>query len=523
MATAAELARRNAAAMEGFRSSLRSAREGAETRAAFHAAELADRRREKQAEADRRAQKINTIVGMLGGLAQTGISSWAQSERQKAADIAAGERQKESDAARAASALAVQDAADAARLNREKLDRQWKGAQEYIADLHRRYPAGGPEAEVVAEPQFDLGTPALIRTPENRGSILDPESNSRGSSPLFKDTGERDDEGYPIYTENYDTFFEEGDNREDPDAIATAHENWRDALQDRTKETFWAIWHDKGVSGDANLLDPDGEPPPDETVAKWNRLYREGNYEGMEAMVGGNRSFIAFHNFVYGPPVDEPTPAADPGPRTMGESLSRDAGTPSVAAGGTPIVTGEGAPTDVWATALVNNPLFRTLSGLPPEEKDNIPATERSDRAKGALALAEQEGNLTGEESGLVPQLIRFADQLEELESLNELQAAKGEEPQHDLAQYWFELEKWIQEIEQPGDEFENVDNWWMHQRGAGRLWPRERSGEVKADAIATQLAARISDLSVLVPGSAEQRAQQAQHRALFSGTGRGG
>ena len=488
MATAAELARRNAAAMEGFRSSLRSAREGAETRAAFHAAELADRRREKQAEADRRAQTINTIVGMLGGLAQTGISSWAQSERQKAADIAAGERQRESDAARAASQLEVQEAADAARLNRERLADERQVMRDYSKYL-REWQA----PEVVAEPPLDLGTPALIRTQENRGAILDPESNSRGSNPLFKDTGERDDRDYPIYTENYDTFFEEGADREDPDAIAAAHENWRDALQDRTKETFWAIWHEKGVAEDANLLDPDGEPPSDATVAKWNRLYREGNYEGMEAMVGANRSFIAFHNFVYGPPttVDEPTPAADPGPRTMGESLLRDADTPSAAAKVTPVVTGEGMLTDVVINALGG--LYVPSSG---EDHDPAPATERADRAKDALVRAEDEGNLTDGESGLVPQLIRFADHLQELESLNELQAAKGEEPQHDLAQDWFELEKWIQEIEQPEGKFKDVPSWWIHQRGSDRI----RSGDVAVGAIEGQLGARIDNLRAKLP-----------------------
>jgi hypothetical protein len=500
MATAAELARRNAAAMEGFRSSLRSSREGSENRSAFYAAELADRRREKQAEADRRSQTINTIVGMLGGLAQTGVSSWAQSERQKAADIAAGERQDASDAAAQArqdaadaAAQARQEARDEAAANRDRLADERRIAREYSDYLRDWEPPETPEVEEVPLP--DVVTPALLRTPENKGLILDAESNSRGSDPLFKDTGERDGQGYPLYTENYGPFFEEGADREDPDAIATAHENWRDALQDRTKQIFWQIWHEKGVSEDANLLDLGGEPPSRETVAKWNRLYREADYEGMEAMVGGNRSFIAFHNFVYGPPttVDEPTLDADPVTQPLAEIIARRLGTGSVGADAvvTPVVTGQGQLTDAAVNA------FRVLYAPHlREERDPTPATERSDAAKGALALAEEEGNLTDEESRLVPQLIQFADHLQELESLNELQAARGEESQHDLARDWFELEKWIQEIEQPGGEFEDVPNWWMHQRGKERI----RSGEVKAGAIEGQLAAKILNLRTKLP-----------------------
>lgn len=510
MATAAELARRNAAAMEGFRSSLRSSREGAETRAAFHAAELADRRREKQAEADRRAQTINTIVGMLGGLAQTGVSSAVQAGQQREADDRRAQAAIDLQNLRNAHAIDLQNLQGEQAERRARLAHQRQVAQNYLDDLDRRYPAGGtmPAATAAAEP-----------LPEPRSSIFDPEYKEsvmrsdvqagwEGVEPLLREVGLTNE-----FTENYAGFMGEGDTPED------GQRKWRDAAMDRTKHAFWSAFGEIVVDN-PDVLNDSGEATR-EDIEAWNKALGAGNWDEAERLLGNNSSLVAFRNFVYGPPatVDEPTLDADPGPQTMGESLLRDADTPSGAAGGTPVVTGEGTLTDVVINALVNNPLLRTLSGLPLEEKDNIPATERSDRAKDALVRAENEGNLTGEESGLVPQLIQFADQLQLLESLNELQAAKGEEPLHDLTQDWFELEKWVQEIEQPGGRFEDVPNWPMHQRGAERI----RSGEVKAGAIAKQLSMRISNLGVLVPGSQQQRAQQALNSALFSGTGRGG
>ncbi len=511
MATAAELARRNAAAMEGFRSSLRGVREGAATRAGFHAAEAADLRHERfdrqrearaeaadlrrearaadlareMAEANRRAQTINSILGILGGMAQTWVSSAVQAGQQRAADDRRAQSAIDLQNLQAQHARDLQAQRDDAVLNRQRLADERQVMRDYSKYLREWQAPETPAAaaEPLPEPR------SSIFDPEYKESIMrsDVQAGWEGVEPLLREVGLTNE-----FTENYAGFMGEGDTPED------GQRKWRDAAVDRTKHAFWSAFGEIVVDN-PDVLNDSGEATR-EDIEAWNKALGAGNWDEAERLLGNNSSLVAFRNFVYGPPttVDEPASDADPKLQSLGEILAHGAGSGGADTGGTSavaenwIATGEGTLTDLALNALGG--VYVPSSG---EDHDPIPATERSDRAKDALVLAENEGNLTGEESRLVPQLIQFADHLQELESLNELQAARGEESQHDLARDWFELEKWIQEIEQPGDEFENVDNWRMHQ---GRAWPRERSGDVAVRAIEGQLGARIDNLRLKLP-----------------------